>query len=216
MPSHRSLRVALISCAGCGEPLPRAALAWCQHCRDRWGPIPGWWEPEPGGVPGWAAARYAGPVRRAVLSAKRGAYRGIVDLLLAQLPAACLPRGAVVTWVPAHPRRAWRAPDGAAALAVALARREGVPHARLLRRSPLGRRQAGRDRDERRGQGEALGLILRGRAVPPPAVVIVDDVRTTGATLDRAADVLRNAGTRHVMGITVAAALDARSAGAPR
>lgn len=182
---------------------PRAA--WCSHCLDRWGAVPGWWEPEPGGVAGWAAAPYAGPVRRAVLAGKRGAAHGITELLVARLPEACLPRGAVVTWVPAHPRRAWRAPDGGAALARALARREGVPCRRLLRRSPLGRRQAGADRDARRAQGAQLGLRARGPA--PPAVVVVDDVRTTGATLDQAAEVLRRAGARHVMGVTVAIAL---------
>lgn len=187
---------------------------WCSHCRDRWGIVPGWWEPEPGGVPGWAAAHYAGPVRRAVLVAKRGAASGLVELLETRLPPGCLPRGAVITWIPAHPRRAWRTPDGAAALAAALARREGLSCARLLRRSVLARRQAGRDRDTRRAQGAQLGLLVRGRV--PPAVVLVDDVRTTGASLDAAADLLRSVGTRHVMGVTVALALDGRSVGAPR
>ncbi|MBO9531543.1 MAG: hypothetical protein J7513_01025 [Solirubrobacteraceae bacterium] len=153
---------------------------------------------------GWAAAPYAGPVRRAVLAGKRGAGQGLVELLLARLPLECLPVDAVVTWIPAHPRRAILRPDPGEPLAVALARREGLSCRPLLARSPFGRRQAGRDADERRAGGATLGLRLRSAA--PPAVVVVDDVRTTGATLDRAAELLREAGTRHVMGVTVAAA----------
>lgn len=207
MPAIGARLLLAASCAGCGVALAGPRAAWCSHCIDRWGTVPGWWEPEPGGIAGWAAAAYAGPVRHAVLAGKRGAARGIAELLAARLPADCLPRNAVVTWVPAHPRRAWRAPDGGAALAAALARREGLPCQRLLRRSPLGRRQAGADRDARRQQGERLGLRARGPA--PAAVVVVDDVRTTGATLDHAAELLRLAGARHVMGVTVAIALPA-------
>ncbi|MFT4034097.1 MAG: phosphoribosyltransferase family protein [Patulibacter sp.] len=143
-------------------------------------------------------------MRRAVLAAKRGAPEGIAELLLARLPAECLPREATITWIPAHPRRALLGPDAGETLALALARREGAPVDRLLRRSPLGRRQAGRDREQRRGAGERLGLRVRGR--PPAAVVVVDDVRTTGATLDAAARLLHEAGARHVMGVTVALA----------
>lgn len=213
MPTRRSSSLLALRCVGCRGGVSGAGTVWCTHCRDRWGVVPGWWEPEPGGVAGWAAAHYAGPVRRAVLLGKRGAARGLVELLGARLPADCLPHGAVVSWVPAHPRRAWRSPDGAAVLAAALARREGLLCHRLLRRSMLGRRQAGRDRDERRAQGPDLGLRARGPV--PPAVVLVDDVRTTGASLDEAAEVLRQAGARHVMGITVAIALDRGSVGAP-
>lgn len=162
--------------------------------------VPGWWEAEPGGAVGWSAARYAGPPRRAVLLAKRGVGAGLAELLIARLPAGCLPRGAVVTWIPAHPRRALLRPDCGASLARAVAAKEGLRCAALLRRSARGRRQAGRDPDDRRAEPERLGLRVRGAV--PPAVVLVDDVRTTGATLDYAAELLRNTGARHVMGVT--------------
>jgi predicted amidophosphoribosyltransferase len=207
MPATRSRPGPGRTCCGCGTPHraePDGLRSWCTHCRDRWGVVPGWWQPEPGGVPGWAAAAYAGPVRRAVLAAKRGAGEGLCELLVARLPIDCLPRDAVISWIPAHPRRALLAPDAGAQIARALATREGLPRARLLRRSPLGHRQAHRDRDERRDQGRQLGLHLRGRGPAPAAVVLVDDVRTTGATLDEAARVLREAGTRHVIGVAVA------------
>ncbi|WP_144793228.1 ComF family protein [Kocuria palustris] len=52
----------------------------------------------------------------------------------------------------------------------------------------------------------------RGRTGPPPAVVLVDDVLTTGATLRRAADRLEATGLR-VRGAVVLAAVRAPSAG---
>ncbi|MEH3054273.1 MAG: phosphoribosyltransferase family protein [Patulibacter minatonensis] len=147
-------------------------------------------------------------MRRAVLQGKRGAGAGLVELLLERLPPECMPRGAVVTWIPAHPRRALTAPDVGAALARALAAREGLVVRRLLRRQPWARRQAGADRDTRRAQGDRLGLRVRTAwpASVPSAVVLVDDVRTTGATLDHAADLLHEAGARHVIGVTAALA----------
>ena len=39
---------------------------------------------------------------------------------------------------------------------------------------------------------------------PPPQVVIIDDVYTTGATLNECARVLKDGGARYVMGVTVA------------
>jgi len=39
---------------------------------------------------------------------------------------------------------------------------------------------------------------------PPPKIVIIDDVYTTGATLNECARVMKSAGAKHVVGITVA------------
>lgn len=201
-------------CGGCGEPLwspppGRGGLdgaqgcdAWCGHCRDRWGPSPGWWHPTPGGCPGWAAATYRGRVRRSVLAAKRGGHASAQQLLLARWPAGRLPAGCDVTWVPGHPRRARRGTDAGRALAEAVARREGVAARPLLGRAAGGRRQAGLTDDERRADPARLGLRLQRR--PQPVVVLVDDVRTTGTTLDHAARLLRAGGALRVMALVVA------------
>jgi predicted amidophosphoribosyltransferase len=199
-------------CGGCGDALAMAVVAagsgvpatWCVHCRDRWGPPPGRWGPGPAGCEGWAAAAYRGPVRRGVLAAKRGAPAAAVELLLARLPPGTLPPGAEVTWVPGHPLRTIGGPDASRALADAIAAREGLVARPLLRRSPLGRRQAGRTDAVRRARPERLGLAVVGAPVGP--VVLVDDVRTTGTTLDHAAALLRAAGAPSVVAITVAAA----------
>ncbi|MDO9397821.1 MAG: hypothetical protein Q7T71_14840 [Herbiconiux sp.] len=126
-------------------------------------------------------------------------------LLLARWPPGRLPAGTLVTWVPGHPLRTFAAPDSGRALAAALAGREdGVEHAALLSRSPLGRRQARRDAADRRAGATRLGL--RAVGTPRGAVVLVDDVRTTGASLDHASRLLLEAGATSVFSITVAAA----------
>lgn len=202
-------------CGGCGDALAAFAIAagsggaqapaasWCEHCRDRWGTPPGFW-PAGAGCPGWAAAAYRGRVRRAVLQAKRGAPAAAVSLLLDRWPRGQLPVDAVVTWVPAHPRRAVTRPDSGRALAQAIAARDGLPAERLLWRVPWARRQAGRSNDARRADPQRLGL--RTAAAVPSSVVLVDDVRTTGATLDHASALLRAAGAEQVVGLTVASA----------
>ena len=61
--------------------------------------------------------------------------------------------------------------------------------------------------------GAARRMNLRGAFVASPfvdlndrVVVLVDDVRTTGTTLDRCAKVLRRAGAREVRALTIAIA----------
>lgn len=162
--------------------------------------MPGWWDPAPGGLPGWAAAPYTPVTRRAVLVAKRGHAAGLAELVAARMPEALLPPGAVVSWIPGHPRRTLRAPDSGEQLARAVAREAGLAACPLLWRRLGAARQSGASADERHAAAGALGLTVRGRR-SPPLVVLVDDVRTTGATLDEAAGQLRAAGARHVLGL---------------
>lgn len=216
MPSTRTFRSPDLSavvvpdrCGGCGDALqPQGRIgdlrAWCSHCITRCGPVPGAWATEATACAGWAAATYAGRVRRAILAAKRGAPTAATELLLARWPADVDPSDLVVTWIPAHPRRAIAGPDAGRALALAVGGAVGAPVERLLWRTPWSRRQAGRDDVSRRRDPQRLGLRAVGRA--PRRVLLVDDVRTTGTTLDRAAALLRAAGARDVGAVTVAIA----------
>jgi predicted amidophosphoribosyltransferase len=115
--------------------------------------------------------------------------------------------------VPAHPTHVRaRGYDQARLLAGALARRTGAPLARPLRRRGPARSQLGATRSERLERGR-IDLVVRG-AIPAHAL-LVDDVHTTGATLDACARALRLAGAAEVVAVTWARALPIGSPSTP-
>jgi predicted amidophosphoribosyltransferase len=109
-----------------------------------------------------------------------------------------------VTWVPlSRSRLARRGYDQARALALATASILGVAPVPMLARTRDTPAQAMRRGAERRRAMRGAFRFV-GRGPPPPAVLLVDDVLTTGATAAECARVLRAAGARRV-GLLVAA-----------
>lgn len=102
-------------------------------------------------------------------------------------------------------RRRQRGYDQAELLAKELKRLTGAKRASLLCR--LGQqRQVGHTRKQRLEQLSNAFYILNPKEVIGRDVLLVDDVLTTGATLEAAANVLRRAGARHVDAIVFAQA----------
>lgn len=158
----------------------------------------------------WAPVAYDGPARDLVGALKeRGAL--VVARLMAGQMAATAPdgllAGAVIVPVPADPlRRRLRGLDHAGRLAAELASRCGLEATMALRRRPSrAGRQAGASRSLRLAAGR-LPVEVRTGTVPD-VVVLVDDVHTTGATLDACAVALRGAGARQVRAVTYARTL---------
>jgi predicted amidophosphoribosyltransferase len=101
-------------------------------------------------------------------------------------------------------RRRRRGFDPAGVLAAALARRLDRPLVACLERQDHASRQVGTSRRARRAPGR---LAFVARAPPPARVLLVDDVHTTGATLDAAARALAAEGTIVVAALSYARTL---------
>src|SRR5438132_517392 len=184
-------------CLRCGRPF-EAVVERCRDC-----------PPEP---IGWSLSAwlYAGPVRSALMRLKFSGWRSAARTLAPSMASAVrtAPIRTVrptLTWVPlGQHRKRRRGFDQAEALARALGRELGWPVERLLARVQETGPQARRGGADRRS---ALRDAFVAVARPPPFVVLVDDVLTTGATAAACAAVLIGSGVRHVGVVTAARAL---------
>ena len=114
-------------------------------------------------------------------------------------------RPVVVPMPTAGPRAAARGLDHAAVIAGGVAAAVDGRMVRGLLRHAGGGRQAGRSRAARLAAAELTILRRRGRRLPAGATaIVVDDLRTTGATLRVAARRLREAGAGRVVAAVIA------------
>jgi ComF family protein len=207
-------------CAACGEP---GEEPFCPICAEAVDPVPAGCERC--GLPGplatcgacladppafdavRAGALFGGPVADAIHALKYGGRAALARPLGAWLAArTALPPGAVVVSGPlGRGRRIARGYDQAALLADALARSARAPRLRAaLRRTRETAPQVGRSRRER--DRNVRGAFAAAASVAGRDVALVDDVVTTGATADAAAEALRRAGARSVTIVALARA----------
>jgi len=210
------------ACVSCREPVGRADELLCAACLRALPWLRGWRcgrcglpRHRHGGCPAgaaafarsWAPMAYEGPARGLVQALKFRGALPVVAVMAAQV-AATLPAelraGALVPVPPQAARRRARGFDPAGALASALAPRLELPLAPVLSRRDRARRQTRAGRKARRSAGR---IVVEAAQPAPPQVLLLDDVHTTGATLDACARALRDAGARDVVAVTYARTL---------
>ena len=155
-----------------------------------------------------AVFRYGGPIADAIHRYKyqgRSELAGALGALMGEAGRPMTGSIDVVVPVPLHwRRRRWRGFDQAALLARPVARALGVP-ARLrgLRRVRHTASQVDLARSER--QENVRGAFECWRLGAARRVLLIDDVRTTGATLDAASAALHEGGVEEVRTLVLAA-----------
>jgi ComF family protein len=155
----------------------------------------------PDGVDEWhAVLAYEGVARELVARAKYRKSHAVFAWLAREMSALVGPPVPhVITWVPTTAaRRRERGFDHAELLARRVARCLSRPAQELLRRADA-EPQTGRSGADRR-----VGPTIAPTRAAPGAVLLVDDVSTTGASISSAAVALRQAGARSVIALTAA------------
>ena len=190
-----------ISCL-CGCPLSNPGDGECGRCRRGRSPI----------LEGAALGVYAGPLRDCVVALKYHGRHRTAERLARRLSGVERCRGilgasSVVIAVPLHPEREGaRGFNQAELLARALARDAGLKVSRGLIRTRNTPSQTDLSALARRRNVRNAFRVKPGANLGGAAVVLVDDVITTGATLRECAQTLLEAGAREVRSITVARA----------
>ncbi|MGZ0711409.1 ComF family protein (plasmid) [Coraliomargarita sp. W4R53] len=190
-----------IDCGGCGTP----DIDLCAECVAALTPTPVHRvvETAAGDIAVWSGLLFDGVAARVIRAVKEDGRTGLVRALVPAVSAAMARAGAdstvevvpLLTSKAAFRRRGYRVPD-------LLAARTGVRTARLLRTVRGTADQRGLSKVQRRAN---VSQSMRAKNAGGRRVIVIDDVVTTGATLEEAIRALHDAGAIVVGAVTAAA-----------
>jgi ComF family protein len=154
----------------------------------------------------WVCTEYGSIAKKLVQKFKferaRAAARPMAELMAETLPF--FDRNILVVHVPTSTRRQrQRGYDQAELLAREIAQQINKPHKAALARHGHSR-QVGASRSERLEQLNEAFRVKNQKLVQNAHILLVDDITTTGATLETAAQVLRQNGARQIDAVVFA------------
>jgi len=209
-------------CAGCG----RGGDWYCGHCRTQTLPVPAPFcqrcgQPlatgdcrscaiaPPLAQTVRAATLFEGPIRQAIHRLKYSNLTAVAPDLSQLLVDACRETAwsaEVIVPVPLHPaRQRWRGYNQAERLARPLAKALGIPLApQALQRVRATADQIGLDPEGRRANVLGAFAVAQAAIVAGRSVLLIDDVATTGCTLDACAAALLGSGAAGVNALVLA------------
>jgi ComF family protein len=183
-------------CPGCGRPQSQGVL--CDECREA-----------PARIDGIRAPFvFDGIIRQAIHELKYRNLRALVPLLAGwlydYLVASPLPMDVLVP-VPVHPKRLRdRGYNQSALLAGGLGKLSGLPVVTDLVRCHYAPPQARSANIGERQRNVAAAFACSKGRLRDKQVLLIDDVSTSGATLNACAGVLKDAGAATVWGLVIA------------
>jgi ComF family protein len=198
-------------CSICGSPLESAAKIddRCASCAER----------PPHYASARSVARYRPSaegdrrslpslIRRHKYGLDQSLQKALAEFLGDELPYSTNECDVVIP-VPLHTRRLWwRGFNQAALLAMTIARRLEKPlDVKSLLRSKMTTPQTSQDHDARRRNVRRAFAVARPARIKGKRILLIDDVMTTGATVDECARVLVAAGAARVHVLTLARVL---------
>lgn len=158
----------------------------------------------------WTALSYEGRVRDMLIRYKFQGFRfyaGELGVILSR----CIDRELagqydLITWIPvSRKRRRKRGYDQAMLLALRVAEKLNVPVERLLEKPVDNPAQSGlTDSAERRSNVQGVYRAVNLEQIKGKRILLIDDVITTGATMDEAGRILLDAGAKEVTGAALA------------
>lgn len=154
----------------------------------------------------WIATNYEGTAQMLVKRYKFDRARSAVEILAESMDNSLplLPRDTLVVPVPtATTRIRLRGYDHAALLARSISKRRGLHWERLVTRLSQSR-QVGATRKQRQEQLKNAFLVTKPELIKDQNILIIDDVTTTGATLEAMAKVLKQAGAKTINALVFA------------
>lgn len=158
----------------------------------------------------WVASNYTGRAKEIIelLKFERAgsASKDVARVLSNLVPL--LPKDTVVCYVPTASKRIRvRGYDQSELIAKAFARERGYDYKRLVRRTSSSR-QVGSGRDVRFRQADLAFGLNPGVNIKNRHILIIDDVTTSGATIEAVAKLLKKAGAKNIDATVFAQAVE--------